>query len=191
MKPVVIDDILGLAAYERVRQKYRQKIIALKQKRRISVGDRVSLVFENRETVLFQIQEMLRAERITDLDRIREELAIYNELIPGSGELSATLFLEIENQENLREELLKFLGIDETVSFKIGDHSVPARFEEGRTREDKISAVQYVKFHFSPEAIEAFSSGRKADLLIEHENYRSTACLNPESQESLAQDFAN
>src|SRR5919112_4676000 len=99
MKPVVLDDILGLATYERVRQQYRQKIIALKQKRRISVGDRVSLVFENRETVLFQIQEMLRAERITDVDRIREELVIYNELIPDSGELSATLFLEIENQE--------------------------------------------------------------------------------------------
>jgi hypothetical protein len=191
MKPVVLDDILGLATYERVRQQYRQKIIALKQKRRISVGDRVSLVFENRETVLFQIQEMLRAERITDVDRIREELAIYNELIPDSGELSATLFLEIENQENLRQDLLNFLGIDETVSIKIGDHSVRGRFEEGRSREDKISAVQYVKFHFSPEAIEAFSSGRKVQLVIDHENYRSTACLTPESQESLAQDFAN
>jgi hypothetical protein len=191
MNPVVLEDIMGLAAYERVRQQYRQKIIALKEKRRIPVGDKVSLVFENRETVIFQIQEMLRAERISDLERIREELATYNELIPSPGELSATLFVEIENQENLRQELLNFFGIDETVSFKIGDHSVPARYEEDRSREDKISAVQYVKFRFSPQAIQAFTNGERVELTIDHENYRSTACLNRESQESLAQDFAN
>ena len=85
MRKVVLDDILGLAAYEKGRQDFRRRIIELKQKRRVSLGDRVSLVFENRDTVIFQIQEMLRVERITDLDKIREEIATYNQLIPDSG----------------------------------------------------------------------------------------------------------
>ena len=108
MRKVAIDDIVGLAGYEKIRQDFRRRIIELKQKRRISLGDRVSLVFENRDTVIFQIQEMLRVERISDLDKIRHEIATYNQLIPDSRELSATLFLEIEDQTDLREELVKF-----------------------------------------------------------------------------------
>src|SRR5215813_10710840 len=156
MNKVSLDDIMGTPAYEKVRDNFRRRIIELKQKRRISVGDRVSLVFENRDTVIFQIQEMLRAERITDLDKIREEIEVYNELIPGANELSATLFLEIEDQTNLRDELLKFLGIDEAVSLQVGKHSIRGRFEEGRSKEDKISAVQYVRFPFDAEARQAF-----------------------------------
>src|ERR1700741_1500029 len=105
MKKIALDDILGFSAYEKVRQEYRQQIIDKKKSRRVAVGDKVSLVFENRDTVIFQIQEMLRAERIGDLDKIREEIAVYNELIPNPGELSATLFLEIEDQTHLRDDL--------------------------------------------------------------------------------------
>src|SRR5580765_6633816 len=123
MKKIVLDDILGFAAYEQVREKFRNDIIDKKKKRRIALGDRVSVVFENRDTVTFQIQEMLRAERIADLDKIREEIEVYNELIPSPGELSATLFIEIEDQAHLREDLLKFLGIDESVYFRVGAHS--------------------------------------------------------------------
>src|SRR3990170_4476572 len=148
MNKIILDDILGFSAYENVRQRFREDIIEKKKSRRVAVGDKVSLVFENRDTVIFQIQEMLRAERITDLDKIREEIAVYNELIPNANELSATMFLEIEDQANLREDLLKFLGIDEAVVLKVGGHVVAARFEEGRSKEDKISAVQYVKFPF-------------------------------------------
>ncbi|HWP24584.1 MAG TPA: DUF3501 family protein [Candidatus Binatia bacterium] len=191
MKKIVLDDILGLNAYERVRPQFRQEIIEKKRNRRVPVGDRVSLVFENRDTVIFQIQEMLRAERITDLDKIREEIAVYNALIPASNELSATLFLEIENQEHLREDLLKFLGIDETVYLKVGDHSIRGRFEEGRSKEDKISAVQYVRFPFDARAREAFLAGQKASIAIDHPNYRASAELRPEVQQSLAEDLSS
>src|SRR4026208_2280040 len=129
MNKIILDDILGFSAYEKVRQQFRDDIIEKKKKRRISVGDKVSLVFENRDTVIFQIQEMLRAERITDLDKVREEIAVYNELIPNPGELSATLFIEIEDQTHLRAELLKFLGIDEALMFKVGEQRIPGRFE--------------------------------------------------------------
>ena len=189
MKKVALDDIVGLSGYEKVREDFLRRIIDLKRKRRISIGDKVSLVFENRDTVIFQIQEMLRAERITDLDKIRQEIAVYNELIPNPGELSATMFLEIEDQTHLRADLLKFLGIDEAVSLNVGGHPIRGRFEEGRSKEDKISAVQYVRFPFSAEAQSAFLAGRPAQLAVDHANYRASAVLDLETQKSLAQDL--
>lgn len=191
MNKISLDDILGFSAYEKVRDKFREDIIEKKKLRRISLGNQVSMVFENRDTVIFQIQEMLRAERIADLDKIREEIAVYNELIPGSGELSATLFLEIEDQSRLRDDLLKFLGIDEAVSFKVGDHVIAGRFEEGRSKEDKISAVQYVKFPFNSQALQALVSGEPAELVIEHSNYKARAKLTADAQRSLAQDLVD
>lgn len=191
MRKVGLEDIMGLSAYERVREGFRRRIIELKKKRRLSVGDKVSLVFENRDTVIFQIQEMLRAEKITDLDKIREEIDVYNGLIPEPGELGATLFLEIEDQSHLREDLLKFLGIDEAVFLKVGARrSIHAEFEEGHTKEDKISAVQYVRFPFTQELIQAFAKGDEdAVLLIDHPNYRAATTIEPEMRKSLAEDL--
>jgi Protein of unknown function (DUF3501) len=189
MNKVGLEDIVGNAAYEKVRDKSRQRIIELKRHRRVSVGDKVTLVFENRDTVIFQIQEMARAEKISDLDKIREEIDVYNELIPAPGELSATLFLEIEDQTRLREELLKFLGIDEAVYLKVGSHFVHARFEEGRSKEDKISAVQYVKFPFPETALQAFVRGERAELVIDHPNYKASASIEPGTRQSLMEDL--
>ena len=191
MKKILLDDILGFSAYEKVRQELRQEIIEKKKSRRVTVGDNVSLVFENRDTVIFQIQEMLRAERITDLDKIREEISVYNELIPDASELSATMFLEIEDQTHLRDELLKFLGIDEAVSLKVGGHSVRGQFEEGRSKEDKISAVQYVRFPFTAEAQKDFIAGARAELAVDHANYRASALLSADQQKSLAADLTD
>ena len=190
MKKIVLDDILGLAAYEKVRENLRRRIIELKQARRVAVGDRVTMVFENRDTVIFQIQEMVRAERITDLDKIREEIEVYNQLIPEPGELSATLFLEITEQSHLREELLKFLGVDETVYFSIGSHSTHARFEPGHSKEDKISAVQYVRFPLSEPARTALREGEEAAIVIEHPNYHARASIDARTRQSLLQDLA-
>lgn len=191
MKKISLDDIKGLAAYEKIRDDFRQRIIELKKKRRIPVGDKVSLVFENRDTVIFQIQEMLRAERITDLDKVRDEIETYNSLIPEPGELSATLLLEIEDQVNLREELLKFLGVDEAVFLKVGDkNTVRARFEEGHSREDKISAVQYVRFPVGKELIKGFTDKtNEIKLVIDHPNYRAEAKLEPGTRQSLTEDL--
>ena len=94
MQPVTIDQIAGLDRYERIREDFRRRIIDLKKQRRIAVGEFITFVFENRDTVLFQIQEMVRAEHITDIDKLREEIDCYNELIPRPGELFATLLIE-------------------------------------------------------------------------------------------------
>jgi len=190
MRKVALEDIIGLAAYEKVRQDARQKIIELKQRRRVSVGANVTLVFENRDTVIFQIQEMMRAEKITDLDKIREEIDVYNELIPAAGELSATLFLEIEEQTHIREELLKFLGIDVALLLRVGGHSIRARFEEGRSKEDKISAVQYVKFPLTDEALREFIGGGPAEIVIDHPNYKATAEISNPTRRALIGDLA-
>lgn len=191
MKPIVLEDIRGLPAYEKAREEFRREIIQLKATRRVAVGDKVSLVFENRDTVIFQIQEMLRAERITDLDKIREEIEVYNSLIPGPLELSATLFLEIEDQSHLRQELLKFLGIDEAVYLKIGASSIHARFEEGRSKEDKISGVQYIRFPLADAHARSLREGReKVEIVIDHANYRAGAVLHEETIRSLARDLS-
>jgi hypothetical protein len=92
MKKILLDDILGFSAYETVRDNFRKDIIERKKAGRLAVGDKVSLVFENRDTVVFQIQEMLRAERTTDLDKIREEIAVYNELLPNPGSSALRYF---------------------------------------------------------------------------------------------------
>jgi hypothetical protein len=191
MKKIALDDILGFNAYEKVRQEFRQKIIELKKIRRVSIGEKISLVFENRDTVIFQIQEMLRAERITDLDKIREEITVYNELIPAPSELSATLFIEIEDQTHLRDDLLQFLGIDEAVFMNIGGGSIRASFEEGRSKEDKISAVQYVRFQLGDQARRAFVGGEPAELAVAHPNYRAKTILSADAQASLAADLAD
>jgi hypothetical protein len=189
MKKIVLDDILGLSAYERVREDFRRRTIGLKEARRITVGDKVTLVFENRDTVIFQIQEMVRAERIADLDKIREEIEVYNQLIPEPGELSSTLFLEITEQSHLREELLKFLGIDETVHFNVGSHSIHGKFEAGHSKEDKISAVQYVKFSFTEEARLALMNGEEAAIVINHSNYQARAVIDSRTRQSLVEDL--
>lgn len=189
MKKIELDDIMGPSAYDKVREQFRRRIIELKKKRRVALGDKVSLVFENRDTVIFQIQEMIRAEKISDLDKIREEIETYNEMLPEAGELSATLFLEIDDQVRLREELLKFLGIDEAVYLQVGNHSIHARFEKGRSKEDKISAVQYVRFPFPTDAVEAFTGGGKAEIVIDHPNYKATTLLTPETRQSLVEDL--
>lgn len=190
MKRLTLNDIYGLDRYEREREEFRRHIIELKKRRRLSVGDDISFVFENRETVLFQIQEMMRAERITDLDKVREELDCYNELIPEPGDLSTTMLIEITEQEQIRPRLVGLIGIDRAVRLRVGDRTVPGEFEPGRSKEDNVSAVQYVRFHFDDAAREQFRSGTSAvELIIDHPNYRATAPIEGDVRAALALDL--
>ncbi|MFQ5667665.1 MAG: DUF3501 family protein [Candidatus Binatia bacterium] len=195
MRKVALDEIVGLERYEHDRPEFRRRIIGMKKARRVPVGDRVTFVFENHDTMLFQIQEMLRAEHIVDLDRIREEMAVYNALVPDAGELSATMLIEITAGERIREELVRLIGIDEAVRLEIGDPSrggftVRGEFEAGRTKEDKLSAVQYVRFRLAQPARQAFLSGTQpVRVVIDHPNYRHAAVVSGASRESLARDL--
>ncbi|MBX3028148.1 DUF3501 family protein [bacterium] len=190
IRPVTLDDVVGLERYEAIRDEVRRRVIALKKARRVAVGPELTFVFENHDTVYFQIQEMLRAERITDLDAVRAELAVYNALLPAPGELSATLLIEITDQQDVAARLLQFLGIDECVALMIGDRRVPGEFEAGRSREDKLSAVQYVRFALPPAARAAFADpSEPVRLVVDHPRYRYEAAIAGAVRASLAADL--
>jgi len=191
MQKVTLDEIVGAERYEKIRDDFRRRVIELKKQRRLSVGDQITLVFENHETVLFQIQEMLRAERITDIDKIRFEIDTYNELIPNEGELSTTLLIEITEQEQIRPELVKLIGLDQAVSLQIGQRfSIPGVFEGGRSTKDNLSAVQYVRFSLPPEARTAFRDEKEpVRVVIAHPNYHAQALLPATTRQALAAEL--
>lgn len=193
MKPIARGDILNLYEYEKVREARRREIIALKERRRVGVGRYLSFVFENRETVWFQIQEMIRAERIVDEAKIEDEIAVYNTLLPGPGELSATMLIEIADAAQIKPVLDKLLGIDtrDYVRMEVGSHVVVGRFETGHSDEElgKLSAVHFVRFPLPPAARRAFATAEVA-LVVEHPNERARAVLAEATRESLAADLA-
>jgi hypothetical protein len=156
-RPLTLDDIVDLRAYERERDGFRRAVIAEKKVRRVSVGPVVTLTFESRMTVRFQVQEMARAEQLTTDARVQHELDVYNRLLPAPGELSATLFLELTTEEQLRTWLPRLVGIERSAVLVVGEgrdvhqmRSVPEAVHQSQlTREDATSAVHYVRFPFT------------------------------------------
>jgi len=193
MTPIAVDEILNLYEYEKVRNERRRAVIARKAERRVAVGRYLSFVFENRETVWFQIQEMVRTERIVDLDKIAEEVAVYNALLPRPGELAATMFIEIEQPERIKPVLDDLLGIDtrDYVRLEVGPHLVVGAFEAGHSDEDlgKLSAVHFVRFAPAPAARRGFAAAEVA-LVVDHPNARARTVLGPATCRRLAEDMA-
>ena len=190
MRRVGLDDLTGPGRYAQMRSDIRRRIIEIKRYRRVGLGDKITLVFENFDTVLFQTQEMLHVEQIRDLDRIREELAVYNDLLPEPDELSATLLIEIVESDRVASELHALLGIEETLVMIVDGQRFPARFEEGRSNQEKLSAVQYVRFPLSSGAAERFRNGAPVAIEIHHPNYEARTELSEEQRAALAEDLA-
>ena len=197
MRPLTRADITDIAAYELERSVFRPRIIELKKRRRIQVGELVTLVFENRETMRFQIQEMMRAERIVVEERIQEEIDTYNQLIPEQNALSATLLIEITDQARLREMLDLFIGIDHggTTFLVIGggtdsEERIEGEFEGGHSKENRVSAVHYVTFRLTADQAQSLVFGEaSAAFEIAHPNYRAIAPIPDRVRESLAADL--
>ena len=192
MIPIAAAEILNLYDYEKVRAARRQAIIALKAERRVTVGRYLSFVFENRETVWFQIQEMVRAERLIDEAQIAEEIAVYNTLLPRPGELAATMFIEIGEAELIKPVLDSLLGIDtrDYVRLEVGRHVVTGLFEAGHSDEElgKLSAVHFVRFPLPAAARDDFARSPIA-LVVEHPNERGRTVLSEATRRRLAQDL--
>jgi hypothetical protein len=188
-----LDDIADLREYEREREAFRAHVIALKKKRRVSVGPFVTLLFESRDTIRFQIQEMARAERMLSDDAIQTELDIYNPLIPEPGRLSATLFIELTSKAELEEWLPKLVGVERSVRLHIGDDVVAATpesaHEEQLTREDVTASVHYVWFDLSPAQVQALTAA-PVTLAIEHPEYQHATTLLEDTVQELAADAA-
>jgi hypothetical protein len=193
MRPVDPGEILNLYDYEKVREARRRAVIALKSERRVAVGRYLSFVFENRETVWFQIQEMIRAERIVDDQRIAEEVEVYNSLLPRPGELAATMFIEIGEAAHIKPVLDTLLGIDvgDHVWLQVGPHAIAGAFEAGHSDEErgKLSAVHFVRFAL-PEAARRDFARAEVALVVEHPGDRGRTVLTPAVRGRLAEDLA-
>lgn len=191
VRPITRRDIKGPALYNPIRDDYRNRVIALKRPRRVLVGDRVSLVFENRHTLTLQIEEMCRAENLVRDDQIEAEVAVYNEMMPTADSLSATLFIELPPDADPYVALKQLVGLDEHVLLHVGPHAIRAAFEPGRSTEDRISAVQYTRYPLTAEARAALMTpGTPVAVEIDHPSYRYRIACGEDTRASLAADYA-
>lgn len=191
VRPITRRDIKGPVLYGPIRDDYRSRVIALKRPRRVLIGDRVALVFENRHTLTMQIEEMCRAEGLTSDQQIEAEVEVYNEMMPTQDSLSATLFIELPPDVDARAELDKLIGLDEHVVLHLGPHKIRAQFEPGRATADRISAVQYTRYPLTPEARAVLMTpGTRIAVEIDHPRYAYRVECPEEMRASLAGDYA-
>jgi hypothetical protein len=195
--PLTLADIADARAYERERGEYRASVMALKARRRIHLGTIMTLLFENRETIRFQVQEMARAEKMTTDAQILHELATYNPLIPSSGELSATMFIECTDEQQMRYWFPRLIGVERTLEFQLGEGSsahvvrcsVDPDHEKQLTRDDITSAVHYIKWSFTPAERDAFTAG-PVRLVCTHPNYEEATELTIDARTELLSDLS-
>jgi hypothetical protein len=189
VRPVELSDLKNIAEYELERPEWRPRVLALKERRRIEVGEHVTFLFENRETVRYQIQEMMRIERMVRTEDIAHEVATYNELIPKTGELSATMLIAYPSEEERDVMLRKLLGMENHVWVEVaGAARSAARFDTRQIATDRISSVQYVKFPLTGEQVRRWKNGAK--FVVDHPSYRAERALSQVELDELAGDLA-
>jgi hypothetical protein len=191
MRKLTFDDITDLRGYERERHDFRRHIVTMKKQRRVQLGDLLMITFENTDTMRFQIQEMARIERMLTDEQIQHEVDTYNELIPDANELSATLFVEIDDKERLYQWLPKLVGIQRAVSIWLHDGSSVSSIPEDEdrlTREETTTTVHYLKFRFTPEQVDAFATG-PVRIVVDHPNYDAVVELTEEQRSGLVEDL--
>jgi len=188
IRPITRADIKGPAVYAGMREAFLKRMIEIKRARRVDVGPRVFLVFENRHTLTMQIEEMCRVEQLTRDEQIQAEIDTYNDLMPSETSLSATLFVPVIG--DAYAELRDLVGLDEHVILHIGPHALRAAFEPGRSTDDKISAVQYVRFPLPAAARAALAApGTPIAIEIDHPKYSHRVTGSDELRASLARDY--
>jgi Protein of unknown function (DUF3501) len=194
--PLTLADIADVRAYERERESFRDFIIDLKSRRRVHVGTVLSFVFESRDTMRFQIQEMARVEKLVTDEQIQTELNVYNALIPQKGRLCATLFIECTSDDQLREWLPKLVGIERAVELRIGEGPaqivIPCEPEADHaaqlTREEITSAVHYLFFDVGAANAALLAAG-PATLVVTHPAYLEVTSLTDGTRAELASDL--
>ena len=187
-------DLFSLEEYSINRDGFRKKVLEEKQHRKVYIGEHVVLLFENKNTIQYQIQEMLRIEKIFDAEGIQEELDAYNPLIPDGSNLKAVMLIEYPNVEERKEKLKILKGIERKIWIKVGSHNkVFAIADEDLEREDetKTSAVHYLRYEFSPSMINDWKNDSSVVMGIDHENYKSSeTIISSDISSSLSGDFA-
>ena len=182
MKPVTRDEILDLTAYEKARPALREEILAVKAPRRVHLGDALTFLFENRDTVRYQVQEMVRAERMVKEEDISHELETYNELLGKKGELGAALLIEIDDPATRAVRLREWLGLPGALYVKTASgRKVRATYDARQVGEDRLSSVQYIKFDTGGEVPVAVGSDLPA--------FRAEVPLTEAQRQALAADL--
>jgi len=194
MKRVERNELLGLAEYEQIRQPFFTRMIAEKRARRVIVCDEVSAIFENHDTALLQIQEMLRTERITKEAAILHEVETYNDLVPGDAELSATMFVEIADAATRERRLVELAGLEGKIALEVLGTKIAARNESRGVLPDRTTAVHYLKFPLGNElaarlAERGNSSAGALFFLLEHRSLTVRKEVPPATVQSLIEDL--
>jgi hypothetical protein len=190
MRKVERGELLGLAEYEQIREQFRKRIIEDKRARRVALGPNMTLLFENHDTAMFQIQEMLRTERITAEAAIEHELATYNELVPGDRELSASAFIEYGDREERDRMLVELAGVEESFYLSVGGERFAATTAAHGERSDRTTAVHYLKFPMSEAAANVIRERTApVGVGVSHKAYSAEIALEPATLASLAEDL--
>ena len=185
-------DLFSLERYHELRAEFRSRVLAHKRLRQVRIGPNATLYFEDRLTIQYQIQEMLRVERIFEAEAIEEELAAYNPLIPDGANLKATFMLEYEDPDERRRMLGRLGGIEDKVWMEVGGERIYAVADEDldRTTEDKTSAVHFLRFELPDGLCRALGEGAAMRFGIEHDEYRYDCVPSEASRAALVADLA-
>ncbi len=193
MKKLTRENLFSLEKYSEIRNDFRLKIMAHKKNRRLAIGPNTTLYFEDSLIMRYQIQEMLRAEKIFESSAIDEELVVYNALIPDGNNWKATFMIEFTDEEERRAALKKMLGIENNLWLKIeGFNEIhPVSDEDLERRDDnKTSAVHFLRFQLDHEMIDALKGGCQLSAGINHPEYKYTVNPIPQNiSESLISDL--
>ncbi len=180
MPAITRDSLMTLEAYARNRKEFRAKVLAHKRNRKLHLGDHVTLIFEDELTLRYQIQEMLRIEKIFEEAGIQDELDAYNPLIPDGSNWKATMLIEYPDVEQRKVELARLKGVEEKVFVRVdGQEKVYAIADEdlARENEEKTSSVHFLRFELAPAMKQSLMSGAALAIGVDHQNY--AAALDP------------
>ncbi|WP_405242608.1 DUF3501 family protein [Lentisalinibacter salinarum] len=193
MEKLTADDLMTLERYARERGDFRTKVLEHKKNRQINLGENATLYFEDRLTMQYQVQEMLRIEKIFEPDGIAEELDAYNPLIPDGSNWKATFMVEFPDEQERREQLKLLRGIEDAVWLQVlGQEKIRAISDEDLEREDdsKTSAVHFMRFELSPEMVAALKDGAELAAGIDHDRYKAEVDPVPRAtRDSLVADL--
>ena len=189
MKKVDRSEILDLGAYEGIRERFRARIMEMKTHRRVGLGEHMTIIFENHDTVLYQIQEMLRTERISQPSAVQHEIDTYNDLVPLDGHLSSTLMIEYTDPAERKEMLDRMGDLRTSVALHIGDAVIKGVFHDQPGEEDRLPAVNYVTFELGEAAAGLKKKGVEVAIVVDHPDYQSRDVLSDATRISLADDL--
>ena len=187
-------DLLTLEEYAEKRSSIRQEAIQVKRLREVHLGDHIRMIFENKQTVQYHIQEMLRIEKIFESSDIQDELDVYNALVPDGANLKATMMIEYSDVAERIVALTELIGVEKSIYFQVGNHekAFPICNEDLERETDvKTSAVHFMRFEFTQEMIDDFIAGSTIKVGSTHPNYDYEMTLDTESQKVLSGDFTS